>query len=288
MSDNELYTYFKDRSTSFNELPGDALWGKIESTLNYNSARKPFPFLVKIGIAIIIAGITCVLLLNTITNQKTTTPEHKKILNAKSHEAIPLTKALETDEVIIATVNDTVKKKKRSSSKDKNKNKQAISILPNQSSQYIAFRPITDSLRDKKLQGNELTNTLPHKKTNAITQVMQGRIVVTGERMSKVEFDDLVKKTLETHKEAHGSLIIVKAPGQQTFRHKIQALPKPEPVTGILSQKDRIKGNNTNPGETGYVRFLKVRDTIISPENMKLNPPVDTLILPESPKTKQK
>lgn len=258
MSDNELYTYFKGRSCSFDEMPGNALWAKIEDGLNNSPAAsaKPIALFIKIGIAVLIAGIAAVILLNTFSKQEMAIPIQTKS-KTQTPIVIPSAKVIESDEVITPILNDTVKKKKKGSIGFLPKKHDTIGVLAPSQPTYIKFQAIpnnTDSLNTTPLKG---------KRPEPLTQIMPGRIVVTAGTISKDEFDELVKKTLEKHKDAHGSLIIVKAPRQQTFRHRIPALPKPEPIPFKVISK-------------------KVRDTVLTPETIKFKPTQDTLPTPKN------
>lgn len=264
MSDNELYTYFKDRSTSFDELPGDTLWEKIEAGLNSkaNTKEKPLSLFIKIGLAVLITTITAVITLNRFSKQETTTP-----INTKTEipALIPSAKATEADEIIPTTVNDTVKKKKKGTIGSISKKQDTKDTPTSNQPAYVKFRTINKNTDSDTIA---LKSSLPDAKT----KIMPGRIVVTAGRVGKQDFELLIKHSLETHKDAHGSLIIVKAPGQQTFRHKIPALPKPEPIAfKILSQK----GDSTKPSPQ-YVKFLTTKDSII-PEHIKFKPTQDTV-----------
>lgn len=275
MSDNELYTYFKGRSDSFDEMPSDVLWAKIEGGLNNSPAAsaKPIALFIKIGLAVLIAGIASVILLTTFSKQDIAIPVQTED-KIQTPPAIPSAKAIETDEVIAPAFNDTVKKKKGTTSSSTKKQPAIGTIAPNQPA-YIKFKPVpnkTDSL---------ITTPLKGTRPEPLTQIMPGRIVVTAGTISKEEFDELVQKTLETHKEAHGSLIIVKAPRQQTFRHKIPALPKPEPIPFKIISQDKRKDDSTKLNNPEYVKFLKVRDTVITPETIKFKPTQDTLPHPK-------
>jgi len=59
MEDKDLDTYFKDRSGSFNEVPGDALWAKIEANIEPPASPKGTTrlWLISIGAVIIFGAV---------------------------------------------------------------------------------------------------------------------------------------------------------------------------------------------------------------------------------------
>ncbi len=289
MKDNELYTYFKERENSYNEMPGNELWEKIEHNLNNKSGItvKPANLFIKIAATLLIAGISGIIILNTLINKEIDVQERKE--NFESLPSTPSAKTLETNETLKPTYADTVKTKKRvlKSNKDTLTNK-----TEKQKSNYLKFKPIvinTDTTQKVVLQAK-----LPEFKT----QVMQGRVLVTGKgRFGKQDFDLLTQHALESHKTAYGSMIIVKAAGHQTFRHKVpdrdHYMIMSDSLTGVPvdsliikykngkplppSEQRRNKRKETNkPNDSvnnniSYVRFLTQSDSLKS-EDSKLKP----------------
>lgn len=264
MSDKELYTYFKDRRASFEETPGDFLWEKIEQRLNSpdtpsNKSSNVF-FSGLVLLAILAIGFV---LLSQVRNDDDAPVSKEK----KSHETIPY-KEIKTNNTIIIS-KDTLQKTRKEKFQSKNPASKAGTDKPE--TPYLKFQPIANNT-------DSLNTTVVKSKPDYKTQIMPGRIIVTGKgKFTKEEFEYLIKEITEFHKEAYGSLIIVKAPGQKTFRQKIPELSQPN--SGIKTSTKKIVGNENKKtnSEPVYISFLQVKDTATDYNQLKLTPLKDSI-----------
>ena len=107
MTDKQLYNYFKVRQHNFDEMPGDALWNKIETGLHAApTTATTLPYL-KVLLATAITGViaTATILLY---NHRTTLPEQK----TKEPAVAQPYEAAKADPLQVMVPTDTVKPKK--------------------------------------------------------------------------------------------------------------------------------------------------------------------------------
>lgn len=264
MKDNELYAYFKSKSSSLDEMPSKDLWNRIESNLN----NKPTSFLNLNNIILkIIILLTILFLIGVVIFNKTKKPIKKEIIVAN---------------------NDSVKKKKIIMTYDSigKKNILPINTVPSKKEELLEGIIIID--KTEKLpklikDTSQLINstTLPLKEieikiindiitldktsigfrkiessniikdsTTALIKpdiiptksiVTNNNIIYkTNKELSKEEYKVFVNELMEQNKDSIGKQLIIKAKGFNTQRITIKPMEK-KTLKVIFSKKDSIK-----------------------------------------------
>lgn len=277
MKDNELYTFFKERSGSFNEVPGDVLWAKIENGLNNNpkpskTIRPPLLFII--GGLILFCGITAYLFITKpyVDPYKI---EKQVEIPAETHTIVS------HEEVILdpTPTTDTVKRKK------------ALKVLSTEPKKEVTFNnPFEQTTVLDKMQ--HLSDSLVE--TEFKTDNFPGKTVVTAKgNISPELFKRIIELTLERNKTAYGKIVVVKAYGHKTFRKVIEIpeserdstyipfMPSQSTLTPKMPAKDSLK--------TEYIQFkesmpkVKLKnDKIINPQ-----PIYRAIVVIDSLKTQQ-
>ena len=250
MEDKELYSFFKEKSSAFNESPDDALWEKIESGINtapFSAVPKPF-FTLKSALllftAVLVTGIAAWVAINTNREQAAPKPQvQKTIMNPVEEsvvEASPkdvdaitavLTKSLTADEVSVQPVTDTIKKKKIKP--ELNQEEKPVTVQQ-PTNGYIKFMQTTPRIKD---------TVLTLKNIKLITnKTASGTIVVeVKDKLPKPLFDSLKLKLLTDYKAETGSLLVLKAPGFEPFRSLIKIQPQASLASDkLLLQPEKI------------------------------------------------
>ena len=238
MQDNELYTFFKERSGSFDETPSDTLWTKIEPGLDKKpepiKTVKPTTLLYIICSLILIGGIAAYLFFSKTDG----------LIKTKEPIAVPLkvTPIVTTEEIPLETpVNDTVKRKKTFQALNKNP-KQEVPFRKIESQNGVLER--AQQLVDELFDADYKTEKLP------------GRTIVTVKgKISTKLFQQLIEQTLDKNEKAYGDVIIIKAFGHKTFR-KLIKIPESEakiPTNGIIYR------------DSSYIHFMPSKK-ILTPE----------------------
>ncbi len=264
MSDKELYTYFKDRRASFEETPGDLLWNKIEQRLNSpDTPSNKSGNVFFTGLAIVAVLAIGFVLLSQVRNDDDA-PVSKE---NKANKTVPYKEIKANNTNIISK--DTVQKTRKEKFQSKNPASKATTDKPE--TPYLKFQPIANNT-------DSLNTTVVKSKLDYKTQIMPGRIIVTGKgKFTEQEFEQLINEILKIHKQADGSLIIVKARGQETFRRKITQLPDPNPGIKIFSKTEILNDSNQTHNEPVYTSFLQVKDTATDYNQLKLTPLKDSI-----------
>lgn len=246
MQDNELYSYFRERKDSFNEVPDDGLWTKIDAGLNAAPvvpAAAKLTLIKKIALAAAATAITvttAVLIYKNVSQAPEKVIPHN-ILPVREMDAV--TEPVHTPEPV-----DTVKKKKA---------KQAAKI--------IAFRPVKDSAKVQKpafmkFRAINVADSVIAAKPTVRTQHYGSTIKIsTKEILSKAAFDTLVAQSLKTYRTQSGKILVVMADGHKPFRQ----------VIGVMDNKQygRIKGAKP------VIDTLALPGTIsFKKDSLKLNP----------------
>jgi hypothetical protein len=238
MKDNELYTFFKERSSSFDETPADALWAKIEAGLNNKpepvKTSKPTTLLYIIGSLLLVCGILAYFAFGR-TDEPTKTKEFIEL-------PAQITPIVTTEEIPFEKpTTDTVKKKK------------TFKALNTQPKQEVPFRRI-ESQNGVQERAQQLIDELFD--TDYKTDKLPGRTIVTVKgKISTKLFQKLIEQTLEKNQKAYGDVIIVKAFGHKTFR-KVIKIPESEaklPTNGIIYR------------DSSYIRFMPSKP-ILTPQ----------------------
>lgn len=258
MQDNELYSYFRERKDSFNEVPDDGLWAKIDAGLNAAPvvpAAAKLTLIKKIALAAAATAITvttAVLIYNKNVSQAREKVIPRTTVSESKTDAI-------TEHVHTQEPTDTVKKQKA---------KQAANI--------IAFRPVKDSAKLQKpvfmkFRAINTADSAISIMPEIITQQYASTIKIsTKEILSQAAFDTLVAQSLKTYRTQSGKILVVMADGHKPFRQ----------VIGVMDNKQygRIKG--VKP----VIDTLTLPGTIsFKKDSLKLNP--KSLNLPENKDT---
>lgn len=259
MKDQELFTYFKSKSNSFEEMPSSDLWNKIEQNLQQNST--PSINLKNILLKLILPIIT-ILIIVVMVNKK-----EKNFLKK---------------EILIK--NDTVKKKKTIMIYDSigNNKKQGINVISFKK-EIIPFKEIINSNTEKlpivSLDSSKIINNknhlklakgfIKHNKINTnfniskdTSSVKYEVIPISGNNsiiyktkiaLSKEKYKVFTNDLKELYKDSTGKQIIVKATGFNTSRFTIEPLEIKNILLDSLS-----KHNLPKPTADNIVNYFKV------------------------------
>jgi hypothetical protein len=258
MTDNQLFDHFKSNISVFNEMPGDALWAKIEGGLSTKKTIKLNHFLY-IGCGLVLlAGILLYLFHKDETIVKPPAiPQTKQSIYTKNSTNVVPTDAIQ-EITVNSTTPDSVKKIRFK-----------VITAPAPVGKPI---PFTTIIKDSIKQSGQ------HERVPSIkVQELPGKVIVTTtERLTLEEFDELKRTITEQHKSDLGMLIIIKAPGHQPFRHKIPALFNP--ANGTAAGKNTngmLQQTNSNTTSHDFIKFSKTKDTIaFEPIHFKIIEPV--------------
>lgn len=259
MTDNQLYDFFKTRSNSFEEMPSDALWNKINQNINREIPQISKKFIsAKTVLLLIFAVISTTLLVLFFSNNKPEIqkPVEKKEIITNKKSILIESKMDDVTREIPVRNSDTVKKKrfqkhfKILSTKNSVAAPEPVSLIsPKAETPEVAKQNVSDSLKFKP-------------------QIIGNRYLYESkEELTDEEFDLFVKKVLKENELKYGRLIVIKSKGHIPFR---QFMKKPLKSLEITSSTAKLK-----PESVIYKGILVPKDSIIKYKN-------DTLILKET------
>ncbi len=255
MTDNELFNHFKSQSSCYDEIPGNALWAKIENGLkNDKPAAKQNTLLAVICGLVLVTAIVLYAIF--------TTDKEDKLLPAP-----PQPKAETVVEKPVTTITDSVKKIH-------------IKIINTSEKKTIPFAQIIK--KDSVKQNITAPKTIEIK-----VQTPPGKVIVTTtQQLTREEFKELTENITEQHKTESGTMIIIKAPGYKPFRKVITA-------QDALLQPDSI--NLIQPGPiklipSGSINLLKTDSLTLKTDGKSLLTPETIHFIPkkDSPKATAK
>lgn len=208
MEDKELFDFFKNRSASFDEMPSDDVWNKVQS--NMEASRKtsfyPTSKIIKWSVLALAAVVTIIFF---IPKEAQTTIE-KTNNKPTPNETIVDANSSEKDSLIKNT--DTLKRKKVFIKKN------LVTRLTDTVSVFKKLQPIlkNDSIEiaDSKIIIDSL-NIKPQVKGNRL-------LFETKQLLTATEFELFIQKVLAETKTNYGALIVIKAKGNKPFRQIVK------------------------------------------------------------------
>ncbi|WP_447635830.1 hypothetical protein [Flavobacterium microcysteis] len=243
MTDNQLYDFFKTRSNSFDEMPSDIVWNKINKELRPENTPISNSTILK-GIVLLVLATALVSFLIYLFSDKSeqvpsspvkkeTITKHKEIIKTDSNSNI--------QEKFEKATSDTTKRKRIPFKR--------IGLLPAKqivpiSSNTIGILP--DSIKTIKPKAND---TLKYK-----PQILGNRYLYESkEELTKEGFDLFIQEVLKENELQYGRLIVIKSKGHIPFRKLIKKAPNEIRLTD-----DQVK---LNPKPV-FVRGRIIMDTI--------------------------
>lgn len=248
MEDKELFDFFKNRSASFEEMPSDDVWYKIQINMKASkeTSFSPTPKIITWSVLALVAVVTILLFIPkeaqpTIENKNNKPTQDKTIVDANSSK----------NDSVIKTISpqiDTLKRKKFFK-------KNPVTSLIDTTSFIKKLQPALkiDSLGvgDSKLVIDSL-KIKPQVKGNRL-------LFETKQLLTTTEFDSFVQKVLEETKTNYGALIIIKAKGHKPFRQ-------------IIKFPEKISIPMKTIQTTYYTTKLIVKDSMITKDSIYFNP----------------
>ena len=237
MEDKELFNFFRTRSASFEEMPSDELWNKIQNAIEIPK-KTSSATISKTAFLITFSLATLVVIVYFINKNKNQIFENSAIPSNKI-EVTTLVDSLEINTFQENKISleskqakdDTLKKKKLNLKKSTFPLKNGTFPIPNTVFPLLKMDSI--QIIDSKI----LIDTIMIK-----PKEKGGRLLFeTKEILSKSEFDAFVKKILRQTERDFGSLIVIKAKGHQPFRHLVK------PIDTLSIQYKQIKNPLIKP-----------------------------------------
>jgi len=208
MEDKELFDFFKNRSTSFDEMPSDALWNKIQTNMNASKSSTFFSaskiiILTLLTLATVLIGVFIYTNFKISIEEKTIHPKANEIIEQPN--ATPPGIVSEIDTLKNRAEIDTLKPKKALFKKPiVTVKKDTFMVLKTDSLKIIDSKFDIDSLKIQPLvKGNRL-------------------LFETKQLLTPIEFNWFVQKIIDETKMNYGALIIIKAKGNKPFRHIVK------------------------------------------------------------------
>ena len=227
MTDNQLYDFFKTQSSSFDEMPSDIVWNKINKELRPENAPilniiilKKIPLLV---LAIALVSFL-IYLFSGKSEQMPSSPVKKETITK--------------DKGIIKINNDSDIQEKFEKASDTTKRKRIpfrrIGLLPAKQIVPIPSNAIGILPDSIKIINPKINDTLKYK-----PQILGNRYLYESkEELTKEGFDLFVQEVMKENELQYGRLIVIKSKGHIPFRKLIKKDP-----TGIRLTDDKVKLN---------------------------------------------
>jgi len=241
MEDKELFDFFKNRSTSFEEMPSEALWNKIQTNIEASKSTTFFSaskiiILSVLVLATALIGVFIYTNFKTSIEEKTIHPNVNEIIEQPSSTASRIVSEIDTLKKRAET--DTLKPKKAFK-------KPIVTVKKDTFMVFKKLQPLlkTDALKviDSKFDIDSL-KIKPLVKGNRL-------LFETKQLLTPIEFDSFVQKVLDETKTNYGALIVIKAKGNKPFRQIVKfpekiSIPKstiqPIHTTTKLIMKDSM------------------------------------------------
>lgn len=242
MTDNQLYDFFKTQSNSFDEMPSDIVWNKINKELRLETSPiSNNAILKKIALLVLATALISFLIyLFSDKSEQVPSPVKKETIT-KDKGIIKIDSNSGTQEKFEKVTSDTTKRKRIPFKR--------IGLLPAKQivpipSSTMAVLP--DSI---KIINPAVNDTLKYK-----PQILGHRYLYESkEELTKEEFDLFVQEVLKENEQHYGRLLVIKSKGHIPVRKLIQKAPK-----GIRLTDDKVK---LNPKPV-FFRSIIIVDTI--------------------------
>lgn len=254
MTDNQIYDFFKSRSNSFDEMPSDDLWNKINQNLNSQDSEVSNSFISKKVLFLILATTSALFLTLYFLNnykEKSLPPNDKKEIQLENKEIAKPEVTINYQEVVIKKIDTTKRKRVPKMAKKLIYYKRFESIQTNSNT----TNPKVENLKIDSLKPNEDIDIKP--------QVLGNRYLFQSQKqLTKEEYDLLVKKILKENELNYGKLIVIRVKGQKPFRQIIQSN-----VKSCDTIKARIIFPSFHVKAQDSIHFIK-KDSLILKEKL--------------------
>jgi len=231
MEDKDLDTYFKDRSDLFNEVPGDALWAKIEANIEPPASPKGTTrlWLISIGAVIIFGAVAAWFSLSD-ENKKASEPHKKQQVTTAIKDSVQHVQ----DTVVVngTSFNSTAPVKAQIPSEK--------TVAETQLKQAIKDTTVfSTSNRPAAMAATPAGNGLPgtYKFSSAanaaksrvkkipydfeIDKNKDEMVINVTQTLTRAERDKLVSSTIALNAPYVGRKIVINAKGYRLYRHTI-------------------------------------------------------------------
>lgn len=228
MTDNQLYDFFKTQSSSFDEMPSDILWNKINKELRPENAPISNNTILKKIALLVLATALVLFLIYLFSDKSEQVPSSsvKKETTTKDKGIIKIDSDIQ--EKFEKAASDTTKRKRIPFKRISLLTAKQIVPIP---SSTMAVLP--DSI---KIINPKINDTLKYK-----PQILGNRYLYESkEELTKEGFDVFVQEVMKENELQYGRLIVIKSKGHIPFRKLIKKAPRgiqPTHDTAKLSPK---------------------------------------------------
>ncbi|MDR6969232.1 hypothetical protein J2X31_003259 [Flavobacterium arsenatis] len=239
MEDKELFDFFKNKSATFDEMPSDEVWNKIQTNIVAPKSTTFFSIAKVIILSTFILATAVTIGILLYTNSKTIIED--EIITPKDNilSQEPSSTESEIDILKNPAKADTLKPKKVLVKK---------SIIVVKSDTITVLKRLhpflkTDSIKTiSPIIEIDSLKIKPPVKGNQL-------LFETKKSLTKTEFDSFVQKILEETKTNYGTLVVIKAKGHKLFRQIVkfpeklqipQTIIEPSHYTSEIIRKDSL------------------------------------------------
>lgn len=251
MEDKELFDFFRNRSNSFEEMPSDALWNKIQTNIK---TSKSTTFFTASKITIFSVLIVAMTLIGFFVYTDSEASIEDKTIHPKENRIIKQPSSNESE--IISEI-DTLKNRAEADTLKPKKVLVKKLIATVKKDTFSVFKKLLpgfkiDSLKiiDSKFDIDSL-KIKPLVKGNRL-------LFETKQLLTTIEFDSFVQKILTETETNYGALIVIKAKGNKPFRHIVK-----------FPEKNSIPKSTIQPAH--YTTKLIVKDSMIISDSIYFN-----------------
>ncbi|RZJ64066.1 MAG: hypothetical protein EOO45_19335 [Flavobacterium sp.] len=242
MEDKNLYAFFEARQHTFDEVPGEQLWKRIEMGL------APAPLLttkqITFGIILILIIATLFFGIQMMNGKEVNITKDEKLMPVEDAKSFEInTTAVDTD---------TVKKKKY-----------------NPKAGDAAVAPVVKKYKKNPARNQDVNTSGTAIKTD---KTSTGRLIVKTDKMLSVsEFEDLIRKTFSDPELAVGTLVIVRAPGHKPFRQVFKGTGELYIINSQAKLKEEIIKFKRLP-DPAHADKIVVDSVLIKNDSLTLKP----------------
>lgn len=250
MEDKELFDFFRNRRTSFDEMPPDKVWNEIKTNIEV-SKKTSFSLASRIitwGILVLLAVATIMFFIPKDTQTAIEDTNNKPTENKPVVETNPSEKQNASENDSANEETDTLKPKKVFIKKSLVKRlKHTVPVIKNP-------QPIFKSDSIVVIDAKEEIDSLiirPQIKGNRL-------LFETEQLLTAIEFESFIQKVLEETKTNYGALIVIRAKENKPFRQVVKFPEKINiPKTNILTRH--------------YTTKILLKDSLITNDSINFN-----------------
>ncbi|KOS06510.1 hypothetical protein AM493_11045 [Flavobacterium akiainvivens] len=269
MEDKDLDKYFKDRSDSFNETPGEGLWAKIEANIEppAQGELKAGKWLLPGAGLVVVAGLVAAWLATRNTTEAPAPTQQQEITVIKDTITLQHTEVKDT----LIAIHDTIARNLKMTGK------QIVTtpeIKDNAIDSLTIDMPVKATVAnnsEKKANNNKGEIITAHYLTangQQDTTASGAGVIAMGykvneskdkieieitveEKLTQAERSQLIKSTVQKNAQYVGRKIIIKAKGYRTYSH-------------IITETDKLKYNFPQLGSQPGLRLEVDTDTLLN------------------------